>query len=338
MEILTENRKTAGAIVRPKLPKKLTERSTGFAVLFIVYAIGIYFIPALLAYKVWNANVDTYIKIILMLPLFFVSQQGLHLYGWIGHEGFHLSLSKNKYVSAYVGVIISSMVFSFMQIGASISHWNHHRYTNQEKDPDVEIFTKFKNLFSRLLFGRITANRIYLKNALKMAAGKDLPYDYKMPFTKNEIKTFARVNLLTSLLFTLVYLSVLRINPTAGVIFIVIPHIFLTFYSGIRSYLEHAGTGHGLLSDTRSRTASFFTWFYFGNNYHLEHHLYPMVPCYRLPGVHNYLMNIGFFDKGEVHIEKQIFKAYSFATGKYTYPEGDMEVSRFNPLEANHLL
>lgn len=326
------NKKGRSDVVRPKLPMDLYEKSVPLALVFIFYSVFMFVVPAVVALYVWRADLSMLLKVPLMGLLFFLSQQGLHLFGWVGHEGFHLSMFKNKFTNAYAGIAVSSLVFSFMQIGASISHWNHHRYTNQELDPDVEIFTRFKSLWSRLLLGRLTANRIYMKNALKMLRGEELPYDYKLPFNNNELKKLAAFNLLSSAFWMITYISITILNPEAGIICIVFPHIFLILYSGIRSYLEHAGTGEGMLSDTRSRISPFFTFFYFGNNYHLEHHLYPMVPCYRLPAIHRYLRKSGFFNGAEVHIETGVLNAYKFATGKYSYPNGRIKKSDFDPL------
>jgi fatty acid desaturase len=72
---------------------------------------------------------------------------------------------------------------------------------------------------------------------------------------------------------------------------------------------------HGAVSDLSSpltaarcnRTAgSFFNWlgrallFPHHVNYHLEHHLYPAVPHYRLPELHRLLQSKGVLDGAEV--------------------------------------
>ena len=48
---------------------------------------------------------------------------------------------------------------------------------------------------------------------------------------------------------------------------------------------------------TRTNSSPLLTLLYFGNNFHLEHHLYPGVPCYRLPAVHSHLKSLGVFDQ-----------------------------------------
>lgn len=91
-----------------------------------------------------------------------------------------------------------------------------------------------------------------------------------------------------------------------GLVAIAIPHLLGLLYTGLRPYAEHGGTGPGLFLDARTRTSPFFSVLYFFNNYHLEYHLYPWVPCYRLPAVHRYLKGYGYFRDPHVHIEPSV--------------------------------
>ncbi len=329
IELHTEKIGTTHSLRKaPKLPSHLEEVSIAKTVCFIGTSLLLFVLPALTAYWVWITPVQLFIKLPIMLGLLFFSQQGLHLLGWVGHEGFHLNLSRNKFVSAYMGIFFSSIIFSFMQIGASISHWNHHAFTNQKEDPDIEIFTKFRNFWSRILLARLYANRIYLKNTIAMALGRKLNYKIVLPFNKAQVRIMAITNLFLSSVWISFYIYILFKFPVLGIVCIVIPHVLSIFYSSIRSYIEHADTGMELFENTRTRNNPFFTFFYFGNNYHLEHHLYPQIPCYHLPAVHDYLKEQGYFDNKSVHIVTGILDAYNYATSKYQYPLGTDHKSR----------
>lgn len=72
------------------------------------------------------------------------------------------------------------------------------------------------------------------------------------------------------------------------------------------------------LTQARTRTSPFFTALFLGTNYHLEHHLYPSVPCYRLPRVHRILQEQGLLS--EAHVETTIRGAYRHATAMSQYP------------------
>ncbi len=304
----------------PKIPKKLRQISNWKTSLFITTALLFFICGGISAFYLWNSNLNNYAKISLMAVLLFFAQQGLHLLGWVGHEGFHLCLHKNKKNSAYLGLFFSSMVFSFQQIGSAISHWTHHAHTNNAKDPDVQIFNKYTSFFSRMLFARLHANRIYLKNTIALARNKSLNYDVILPFDPIEIQKMAITNLSLSGFWMITYVIITAQHFIFGLICIIIPHILTILYSSIRTYLEHADTGKEIFDNSRTRNNPFFTFFYFGNNFHLEHHLYPTVPCYNLPKVHQFLKQQHYFEENNTHIVSGVLEAYKYSTKKHQYP------------------
>jgi hypothetical protein len=53
-------------------------------------------------------------------------------------------------------------------------------------------------------------------------------------------------------------------------------------------------------------------------NYHLEHHLYPGVPCYRLYKIHKLLKDRGIYEQVNAHIEPSFFGSYRQVATEYT--------------------
>src|SRR4051794_38492519 len=74
---------------------------------------------------------------------------------------------------------------------------------------------------------------------------------------------------------------------------------------------QHRGAFGGMEYDdllTGSRTVLPLWWeklFFCPHhiNYHIEHHLYPSVPCHNLPALHDVLMRDGVF-KGKAHVTR----------------------------------
>jgi fatty acid desaturase len=307
--------------VKPRLPKEYRDKSLLWTVLFIAYAVCGYIVPAAAIYWVaaqshWPLPAQAMSVILLGL----LSQQGLHLLGWVGHEGFHCNLHDNRRFSAILGIIFSSMVGTFMEIGAAISHWNHHRFANQEGDPDIPLFSRYRQLWQRMLFARMAANRQYLRNAIRLALGRPVAYATRLPFQDSEVQFFACLNLTLSAVWCGIYAWIIYRAPIPGLLAIGVPHAFGILYTGLRSYLEHAGTGTGLFQNSRTRVSPFFSVLYFFNNYHLEHHLYPYVPCYRLPQVHRYLSELGYYAAASSFVERGVRHNYAYATGRFQYP------------------
>jgi len=304
----------------PRVPEKLRQLSYPKTIAFVLVAY-IYFVGgALTSYYLWMSELDLFIKIPTIAASLFLAQQGLHLTGWVGHEGFHSILHKNKKISAYLGIILSTILFSFQQFGLAVSHWTHHAYTNQENDPDVRIFGKYKTFWSRLFLSRLGASRTYLKTTISIAFGKKIDHEILLPFKPEEIKRMARVNLTLSAIWMVIHISIIINDFMFGFICIILPHFLMTLFAGIRAYIEHADTGEELFDNTRNRINPIFTLFYFGNNYHLEHHLYPTIPCYNLPLVHRFLIDEGYFENKNTNILKGFFEPYEYTTSKYSYP------------------
>lgn len=156
-------------IKRPTLPKELYKPSFWGSLAFVTYSLGMFIVPALLARFVVTSSLPILARVIIAIPLLLAASQGLHLLGWVGHEGLHFSLHRNKFVSSFAGIFFSSLIVGFFEIGAAVSHWTHHRYTNHPQDPDCKIFIKYKSFWSRLFLARMSANRTYLINTFKMA-------------------------------------------------------------------------------------------------------------------------------------------------------------------------
>ena len=93
-------------------------------------------------------------------------------------------------------------------------------------------------------------------------------------------------------------------------------------------YVEHAGTGLGMFRDSRSFTHPLYTVLFFGNNYHLEHHIYPGVPCYNLPQVHRMLAAGGYFERWGANVDATIAGPLRATTSAAQYPSPDEPFSQ----------
>ena len=321
------------SLKRPHLPSEWYRPSLIGSVSYIVYTLALYAVPALLGRAVLLMPLPLPVTIILMVPLIWLAAQGMLLFAWIGHEGFHLSLHRNKFLSALIGVFFASALPTYFEIGAAISHWNHHRYTNQASDPDCQLFEQFRGFWSRLFFARTVANLKYLTNTLKMAFNQPLDYSYKFHFKERGVVMLAWANITFSLLWMAFYTTVTIYDPVTGIVSILLPLTTMYFISALQPYLEHTGTEVGIGRDAKSRTSMLYTLLYFGNNYHLEHHLYPGVPCYRLPAVHRWLKEKGFYDHSGTGslIDSNVLTPYLKVISE-PYPHSGSQDSASNPM------
>jgi fatty acid desaturase len=94
--------------------------------------------------------------------------------------------------------------------------------------------------------------------------------------------------------------------------------------SRIRNIAEHAVVpdNDDPLRNTRTTLANPIERLFiapYGVNYHLEHHLFMFVPCWRLPQAHRALLKAGWRDRMELRSGyRAVLRAATAATGRDT--------------------
>ncbi len=310
---------------KPSLPVAFYQPSLVGTLSFILFSYFMLCGGWVSIYYLVSSDTPVWIKILLLIPLYVMVGQGLHLLGWIGHEGFHFNLAKNRHVSVILSIILTQPLTLFSTVGENTIHWSHHKYTNKPGDPQVELFPKYQTLWSRLLLARMELEHIYIRNVILLAFDR---LDVTMALPTRTMVQYARLDLLLSAAVFAFYLYVLIQYPFWGLLLIVIPHLVAFLISSVRPFVEHAGTEEGEFSNARSAISPLFTALYFCNNYHLEHHLYPRVPCWRLPKVQKYLVQQGAYADQKPHITRGVFSALRCATSAYIYPKPSMRAAK----------
>ena len=298
-------------IKKPILDPSFYQPSLLWTAFNISYGLGLFVLFGWLNYEVAIGSWPIVLKIILSIPLTTIAAIGLYVLAALGHESLHGNLCKNSKWSFLTGLFFSSSVISYFDMGFAVRHWDHHRYTNQEKDPDLIPTAHLTSWWERLLLSRLIFNLIYIKNTFFIAVGKlDYVDNYQTPYTPKELVFFARSNILFAVFWLTVYIAISIIDWRAGLFGIVLPSLVLALLAGCQSYLDHAGLGDDQFANAYIRTSPLMTLMYFGSNYHLEHHLYPRVPCYRLHKVHKILVEAGLYDQIQPAIMRGFFESY----------------------------
>ncbi|HKS13849.1 MAG TPA: fatty acid desaturase [Pseudomonas sp.] len=253
----------------------------------------------------------------LALPLLLPAGYGLFLQGILGHEGFHFNLSGNRLLSCLLAVLLSSMLCGFCVTGYFVDHWQHHRYNGGPQDPDWRLLRRYRLAVTRLLVSRLHATGSYLVQTVRLA----LPGAHvagALPLPDGQIRLLARVNLACQLLWPALWLLLASQWPmvlpaVAGCLLLAL------LISALNAYQEHAFDTSVEHPVARSRTACLSTLLHLGSNYHLEHHLYPRVPCWRLPRLHRQLLASGWYQDRHALLEPRFFGALRYCTARFPY-------------------
>lgn len=283
-------------IKRPALDPSLYEPSHLWAAAHVAYALALFALPAWGSYRLAMAELPLWVQIPAIAVLTVLAGYGLNMMGVVAHEGTHGNLTKNRRLSALIGIFCASSVVSYMEMGFALSHWNHHRYTNQKDDPNLYPVMGLKTWWQRLLFSRVNYNLLYFRHTLQLALGKPPYFKYKVAFEEKDQILFARLNFLFAAIWIGVYAAIFVCDWRAGVFCVLLPTLAVKFIAACQIFIDHGGLDDDrLFRNSWSRTSPLMTLLFFGANYHLEHHAYPGIPCYRLPLVHRLLRDNGTY-------------------------------------------
>ncbi len=210
--------------------------------------------------------------------------------GGLMHDAAHYRAYENRSLNDFIGEVIALPTTTSMA-GYRNSHFAHHRELNSEKDPDwtrnvgLEEF-EFPTSPSNVLKHVVQyLSGLKVKTALggfhKNGETRDIP----AAINRARLFFFAAL-LAASIALGFWKLILLYWIVPLATVFLAIRYI--------RNVAEHYAVEHEhVLNESRTVIAPFWElWLIapWGLNYHLEHHLFPGVPCFRLAELHRLLM------------------------------------------------
>ncbi|HVU01371.1 MAG TPA: fatty acid desaturase family protein [Polyangiaceae bacterium] len=228
------------------------------------------------------------------------------------HEAAHRTLFRTRWLNDFVGDWFCARPTWNDLPKYRANHFIHHRKTNQPDDPDLSLVEPFPTTRASLrrkltrdvlgltglkyLFGRVMMDAEVLRwtvanDIVRLPQEGRTPWSYVAAFVRNSWGMF----LTNALLYALCRMSGHGWLYGMWVLSYVTPYpLFLR----IRSMAEHAVTDRGrdMFTNTRTTRAGFFaraTVAPVRVNFHIEHHVMPAAPYFRLPAMHRMLVERG---------------------------------------------
>ena len=296
--------------VRKKLPPEilapLTRLSSLRSSLAVLYTFGLLALIIAAAIANWSWWVAP-IAIVLIAPL----QHGLFI---LAHEAAHYRLYANRRLNDLMGRFIG-MTGGVSMCSYRVIHRLHHNYLYQPQDPDIALHGGYPR-------GKKYLIKKLLKDLTGQTAFKNYAYFFGSPAINLETNVVQRPLDDTAPKLRIAALQdrwiVVAFHVLTPIIMFalgwgwyyivlwVIP--LLTLLQAIlrlRAICEHGAVTDFSSPLTAARTNIANLWqrfFIFPHhvNYHLAHHLYPAVPHYNLPKLHNALAQHGILANAEV--------------------------------------
>ncbi len=247
------------------------------------------------------------ITVLLALILLGGRQLGL---GVLMHECGHGTLFKSRSVNTVVGAWLCAAPIMYRLDEYISNHLNHHAKAGSEHDPDLYRYQHYpvsqKSLRRKLLrdlSGQTALNFLITSlkrnQVIKPDSIKGSRIDFGQLWHRLHAPILSNVVLFAVLtLFGVGYLYLLWVAAYFS---------FYMFFSRIRNLAEHACVPDLFDPDpmrhTRTTLASWWERLTFAPNsvnYHLEHHLLPSIPKYRLASFHQALKAKGLLDQADI--------------------------------------
>lgn len=229
-----------------------------------------------------------------MIPAFIAYGSIYTFAASILHETHHGTAFKTRWINEAAHFVAGVMVLK-EPIYERWSHTNHHSYTIHPA-VDLEIacprptprnprpWVRMLADFTRLVYIGMAVPKpimhsfgVFSAKTLKIVPESELP---KLRWSSRAMVSFYLLIFASSVYFwtPLPIIYTVGAQVYGGIIFVLI------------AYTQHAGLEEDSIDHrTNSRTVylnPLFRFLYWNMNYHIEHHMFPMVPFYNLPLLH----------------------------------------------------
>jgi fatty acid desaturase len=218
------------------------------------------------------------------------------------HEAAHGTLHPNTTVNAFLGEWLCAVPVGGDLAAYRPYHLKHHRFTQQDEDPDLLLSAPFPTTRASLRrkFVRDLTGQTFYKQRVAPLLQRGAGGNAFVGETGRAQRRFAAATLVIFLIYA-----------ACGAwfwffaIWVVAFATWFPLVTRIRNIAEHACTCRDADPFTVARTTR-ANWLerlliapYFVH-YHAEHHLFIAVPCYRLPSLHRVLAAKGLMARMNV--------------------------------------
>jgi fatty acid desaturase len=278
--------------------RELGRKSNPVGALLVLHAWAL--IGASMALFAWWPNPFTFLLGVMVIG---GRQLGLAI---LMHDAAHGLLFANRRLNDWVGAWLCAYpVFTSLALYRPY-HLQHHRFTQQAEDPDLGLSAPFpisRASLRRKIVRDLTGQTAFQRRGeqLRRALGPaDAPLAQQLANLWRKEKGSLSINLLL-----LAGLSAIGYWWLYPVMWLLPLATWYQLISRIRNIAEHAVVpdNDDPLRNTRTTHANPVERLLIAPywvNYHLEHHLFMFVPCWRLPQAHRALLAAGLKDRMEL--------------------------------------
>jgi fatty acid desaturase len=181
----------------------------------------------------------------------------------------------------------------FMMREPTVWRWNHTRHHTDTiivgRDPEIAAMRPARLARILLNFFGLVDVPTSVKLMFMHAVGRLTPDEAEVVPDQEQPRVYRKARIWLAIYAAVVVLTILT-GSIVPILLIGGPRIYATFMHLVYGLTQHAGMGENVLDHRLNTRTIKMCWFnrflYWNMNYHVEHHMYPMVPYHRLPELH----------------------------------------------------
>ena len=185
-------------------------------------------------------------------------------------------------------------IASFMVMRESVVwRWSHTRHHSDTiivgRDPEIQVPRPpdIKGLLLSVL--NIGVYKIYYPSLVRHAMGKMSDAE-KTFIPETEFGKVFRNARICVTIYCLIIISAVALQSWIPIFLFILPQFFGTWLMIVHNTTQHAGLAENVLDHRLNCRTVYMNpisrFIYWNMNYHLEHHMYPLVPYHALPELH----------------------------------------------------
>ena len=205
------------------------------------------------------------------------------------HEGGHGTAFKTDWMNNALYEIASFMVMR----ETVVWRWSHTRHHSDTiivgRDPEIQVSRPPDLTAHAASFFNLGSYRHYFPQLVRHAFGR-MSADERTYIPDTQFpKIYRNARIVLAIYAVTVALCFVLSSPLPA-LFIIVPHIFGNWLMIVHNTTQHAGLAENVLDHRLNcRTVymnPFSRFVYWNMNYHVEHHMFPLVPYHALPQLH----------------------------------------------------
>jgi len=205
------------------------------------------------------------------------------------HECGHGTAFRTAWMNNVIYQIASFMVLR----EPTVWRWSHARHHTDTiivgRDPEIAVMRPPKLHLVLLTFIGLVQARDYIKKVVTHAGGRLLP-DEATFIPESEWPKVYRIARIHIAIYVVVIAWALASRSILPLMYVGLPSFYGAWLYLLTGYTQHAGLAEDVLDHRLNCRTVYMNpivrFLYWNMNYHVEHHMFPMVPYHALPALH----------------------------------------------------